>query len=338
VGWLDWRVFAVGTVLLLEPRAAEACSWTAWVDVLRPADGDVHPEGAGLLFLAIDGQPVELFAVTVDGEPASLVTELEHTSGVLGRYSVVWIEPMPLEGQVVVVSRCGAPDALEHLSCPPDSPFFEVLEFTVGPPDDTAPPVAGNVSLSHQLGTFEYFCWTDGEFRFDVSATALDPGDEEDLVYVVEIRDPHGEVVTEEAIYDEEPPQELFVDEVLLDAPPDAAEYCASVTALDLSGNATVVADACGSIEIPSEGGSSSSDGGSEPTTTGEPETTTTEGPGVDASTGAATSGETPQSTGEDGSPADGVVDRGCACRSSSAPPSWWMMLLVALVSRRPRR
>jgi hypothetical protein len=326
-----WRGVAVAAAVgfIAMPESAEACSWQTWVELLRPRAGEVHPAGASLLFFNNGGEPTELYSAAVDGQPAALVVELEEIFGV---FTLIRIEPPPHEGQVVTVSQCGGLDDPQHQSCDPNHPFGPIFDFTVGPPDDVAPPTAGNVSLAHELGAFEYFCYEEAELRFDVEVTDLDQGDETSVVYLVEIRSPNGSVVTEEAVFFDEPGTDLFVDEFLLEAPPDAADHCASVTALDLSGNATLVAEVCGSSDL----GPDTTTGGE---TTGAASTGTTSGDdGTPDHTTTTNEAEDSDGSTTDAAPeGDDTVERGCACTSAQPPTTSLLMLTLLGLRRRAR-
>jgi MYXO-CTERM domain-containing protein len=317
------------------PRRADACSFVPMSRVFSPAAGEVHPASAGMLMM-LSAELDELFSVTVDGAPASLVIQQELLLGWFD-YDIVAIEPAPMPGQTVVLSQCGTEGSLEHARCPPGSPFTPILDFTIGPDDVTSPSADGIVALSHVIEHVDDPCSGSWEVRFLVSLTGFDQTDEPDVLYRVELRDSSGEIVGVDTRHVDEPAEAIDISITFETVPADAVDHCVSVTAFDLSGNETLLGDVCGSNGPAPETGDT--DGTS---TTGSDESA-----GADPSTddglapGGSTDGapiEPDATTTEDPSAAE-LEDRGCACAASSrpAPPiilAWSMLLLVVRRTR----
>ena len=321
----------------LAPRAAEACSSVAWLELVRPAEGDeVHPGSASLLFIDYGASLSELYKVAVDGEPATLVIDSiyprnQHTGG---QWKLVRVEPPPTEGATVTILQCHRDGDPQYQSCDDGWAFEPLLEFTAGVGDEMPPPDAGDVELTHEFVDFHDICYGRHRVRFSVELSGLEQGSDPDVIYVAEVRDSKGELVFERSVRFDEPGSVATLQDYLEHRPPDAAGHCVSVRAVDLSGNISTIAERCGSDEVVSggtgstggEGDHGSSNGGS--TGGGSmPAPTPTTGGGtalaVPETTAATQEGDSPHDDG-------GVVGRGCVCSAREAAFGWWTLGLLA--------
>jgi MYXO-CTERM domain-containing protein len=297
----------------------------------RPSDGESHPANAALHIVACRSFVETMLSVTVDGMPASLGPAAPVPQFSYGRVS---ISPPPAPGQVVVIEKCGeeAPPA----DCPDPPEPVEILRYVAGPADVEAPPVAGSVALSHTYGPTEVSCMEPGDVEFHVEVTGLDQGSETDVLYIVVLdtgrpygySDPQGsEWVGPDPVTSLSFDLGEHLD--LATIPPE--EACVTVTAMDLAGHVTPIAEICGSTPTndPPSGTDSSGDGDSGCVAS-------TTGGDVDATT----TGQTPAGTGTVTGDADLDADspaRGCACATDgpSAPSPLALFALVLLAARR---
>jgi hypothetical protein len=333
---LSSLVASAGLALVV-PRVAQACSCVGAAELVTPAVDEAHPADAGLLFGAwCFSGTFDNFSVTIDDVPATLSFEYLGGEYAGSEWHVATIDPLPQPGQVVTVSRCGA-DAFER--CTPETPIETLVQYTAGPSDTDAPATGGAVTLQHESGEFEVGCLEIAALRFDVAVTGLDPGSDADLLYTIELRDGGGRLVDSTTIHAPEPITALDESFYAYEAPVDAADHCISVTATDLSGNSTLVAELCGSMSL------------DPPDDTGEDTGSDTDDIPPDDDSGDAESGDiddppsddtTPLDVDDDGSSTDvpdadaGLGDRGCACRSTTRSPSvGWLALLVLCLHRR---
>lgn len=321
--------------VVAQPRRADACSFVPRSEVFAPETGDVYPASAGMLMM-VGAELEELFSVTVDDAPASLVVRQELLVGWFW-FDVIAIEPTPTPGQVVVLSQCGTEDSLEHARCPPGSPFTPVLEFTVGPEDTTPPSTDGAIALGHVIEHVEDPCAGSWEIRFVVSLDGLDQTGEPDVFYRVELRDSSGAIVGVDTLRVDEPTEAVDIPITFETVPVDAVDHCVSVTAFDLSGNEAFLGDVCGSNGPAPEAGDTddAGTGGLDDTTSGGSSTAGDPSPG---SSSDAASPQADAATSEDPS-IDELGDRGCACAASSrpGPPSTLALCILLLAVRRAR-
>lgn len=333
-GWAlaSW-IAGVTSGAWLVPEVAEACSCAGEANIVVPVDDDeAHPASAGLLFDAFCfGGTFEIFSATIDDVPATLSVEYVGGDG----WHLATLDPLPEPGQVVVVSRCGLADGYER--CTPETPIEPILQYVAGPDDAVAPAAGGAVTLHHEAGEFEVGCLRYAALRFDLAVSGLDPAAEPDLLYMLELRDAGGRLVQSTAIHAPEPISTLDTSFYLTSEPADAAGHCVSVTAVDLSGNSTLVAELCGSESLDPGGGTGTGDDTGDP-----PPADSGEGDSDDGSDPPADD-TTPNDDGSstDAPDADGALgDRGCSCRATTPAPSvgWLALLAWVATGRRTRR
>jgi hypothetical protein len=331
-GWLACVLIGLGAAAV--PTHADACSFPCGLSIERPESGQAHAANAALHVLACRDYAQAMLSVTVDGMPASLGPAVPGPDGSDGRMS---ISPAPAPGQEVVIVQCGE-DAPKYGRCPDPPEPVEVLRYVAGPDDLEPPPADGTVTITHTYELIENSCYDGGDVQFHVELTGLDQGAETAVLYrvVLETGRPDGygaprrtEWVGPEAV------SSLSFDIAesleLASIPPD--DVCVSVTAMDLAGHVTTIAETCGSVATnapPAEGDGSSSGGDDR-------------GASADTSTGdvpvdAPTTGGEAEDTGDPDLDAD-TTDRGCACtaspRSVSSPLS--LLVLALLCARRLR-
>jgi hypothetical protein len=329
-GWL--ACVLIGLVAAAVPTYSDACSFPCGLSIERPENGQAHAANAALHILACSDYAQAMLSVTVDGVPASLGSAVPGPDGSDGRMS---ISPAPAPGQEVVIVQCGE-EAPTYGRCPDPPEPVEVLRYVAGPDDLEPPPGAGTVTITHTYGLVEEACYDGGDVQFHLELTGLDQGSETAVLYrvVLETGRPDGygaprrtEWVGPEAV------TSLSFDIAerleLASIPPD--DTCATVTAMDLAGHVTTIAETCGSVATnapPAEGDGSSS-GGEDPSGSAD---TSTGGLPVDATA----TGSEPADTGDPDLDAD-TTDRGCACAASprSVPSRLSLLLLVLLCARR---
>lgn len=316
------------------PRIAEACSIQCGLVIVRPAQGDPHPANAALQLVACNEYLDTVLSVTVDGVPASLVPAPEPADG------RVAISPTPAPGQEVVLVQCGE-NATARCPDPPEP--VEILRYVAGPDDLDAPPAAGTVTLGHTYGPSEVACMDTGDVEFHVELANLDQGAETAVAYVVVLDNgvPEGNSAPRRSqwVGPEGVASLAFDIGAHLESatlPPEDA--CVTVTAIDLAGHVTSIAETCGSVATndppsagdESTGGDGSTSGGAEDTGVGE----TMDAPPNDATT----SGFASTDTGNANADVD-VADRGCACALVpwSAGDALGVFAFVMLVPRRRR-
>lgn len=331
-GWLVCVLGGLGAAAV--PTDTDACSFPCGLSIERPENGQAHPANAALHILECRDYAQAMLSLTVDGAPASLVPSVPGPDGSDGRMS---ISPAPAPGQEVVIEQCGE-EAPTYGRCPDPPEPVEVLRWIAGPEDLEPPPAAGTVTITHTYGLVDDACDGGGDVQFHVELTGLDQGAETAVLYrvVLETGRPDGyapprrtEWVGPAAV------TSLSFDIAerleLASIPPDDA--CVSVTAMDLAGHVTTIAETCGSVATnapPAEGDGSSS-GGEDP---GASEDTSTGDVPVDATT----TGSEPADTGNPDLDAD-TTDRGCACTASprSVPSPLSLLVLALLCARRLR-
>jgi hypothetical protein len=235
----------------------------------------------------------------------------------------------------VVIEQCGE-DAPTFGECPDPPAPVEILRFVAGPDDLEPPPAAGTVTLAHTYGPAEVGCMDIGDVEFHVEMTGLEQGAETAVLYVVvldagrlEGNNPtrRTEWVGPDAVASLSFDIGEHLDQLTM--PPEDA--CVTVTAMDLAGHVTVIAETCGSTptNTPPSGDDSSGGNGED---SGDDSGTTSGGPPAEATT----SGVGPTDTGDADVDVDGV-DRGCGCAAArrSAPGLLPLFALLALRRRR---
>ena len=308
------------------PRIAEACSFPCGLSIVRPNDGEVHPANAALHIVACRDYVETMLSVTVDGVPASLGPAVPPPEMADGRMS---ISPTPLPGQEVVIEQCG--EEAPTLGCPDPPEPVEVLRYVAGPDDLEGPPAAGAVTLAHTYGPTEVSCMEPGDVEFHVEVTGLDQRAEAAVLYVVVLDTgrPEGYSAprrTEWVGPDAVTSLSFNIGERLELATIPPEDACVTVTAMDLAGHVTSIAETCGSTptNAPPSPGDDSSGSGDDGVTGDTP---------VDATT---TDAE-PADTGEAVDAVD--TERGCSCTTSRQPVSGVLPLLVLpLLALRRRR
>ncbi len=339
-GWMDRSGLRVAAVLasgivagsLLVPRLADACSCIGEANIIVPALDEQHPANAALLLDAwCFSGGFEIFSATVDEVPVTLAFEWLYADGL----NVATIDPPPQPGQVVAVRRCG--DA-QGSGCEPGATIEQVLQYTAGPVDDVVPPGVGEVTLHHETGEFEVGCLRFAALQYHVAVSGLHPAAGADLLYMIELRDSGGEIVGATVVHAHDPTPSFDTSFALTTVPDDVADHCVTVTARDLSGNSTLVAELCGSESL-NPGGGTGTDGGSD---TGDvPPGDDSDGDGSDDGSdppadGTSTGGPVGTST-HDPDADGGLGDRGCSCRANTATPGVSWLVLFALAARRRR-
>lgn len=328
----------IGAAAAAVPRITDACSFPCGLSIERPKDDEAHPANAALHIVACSDYVETMLSVTVDGEPASLGPAVPVPETADGRIS---ISPPPAPGQEVVIEQCG--EEAPTYGCPDPPEPVEVLRYVAGPDDLEAPPAAGTVTLAHTYGPTEVSCMDIGDVEFHVEITGLDQGAETAVLYVVVLDTgrPDGNSALRRAEWvgpDAITSLSFDIGEHLELATIPPEDACVTVTAMDLAGHVTPIADTCGSTPTnapPSVGDDSSGGPGED---SDEHAGTTTDVPPVDAAT---TTGIEPADTGDADVDAEGI-DRGCACAASrgSAPGLLFLfaLALLALHRRSPRR
>jgi MYXO-CTERM domain-containing protein len=252
------------------------------------------------------------------------------------------ISPPPSPGQEVVIVQCSEDAATR--GCPDPAEPVEVLRYVAAADDVEAPPVGGAVTISHTYGPAEVACMEEGDVGFHVDVTGLDQGSETDVLYVVVLDTGHPEGYSDPQRTQWVGPAATgsltfeFGDHLdLATIPPEDA--CVTVTAMDLAGHITTIAETCGSTptNAPPSTGDDSSDGGGDSSSDGD-----------DAADVGTTDGEPPIDPSTSGTEADDtggvdleheLGDRGCACAvdRQSGPGLLALFGLVLLARRRER-
>lgn len=334
-GWVAWVPICFAAAVV--PRIAEACSFPCGLSIVRPKDNEAHPANAALHIVACPDYVQTMLSVTVDGVPASLgPADPPHEAA----YGWVSISPPPFPGQEVVIEQCG--EEAPTFGCPDPPEPVEVLRYVAGPDDLEAPPAAGTVTLAHTYGPTEVSCMEFGDVEFHVEIADLDQGAETAVLYIIVLDTglPDGYSSPRRTEWVGPGPVASLSFDIgehldLATIPPEDA--CVTVTAMDLAGHVTPIAETCGSTPTnapPSAGddssGSDGEDSGEDGTTTGDPP--------VDGTT----TGAEPADTGDAHVDAD-ATERGCACAASrrSVPGVLPLLALPVLALRRrhsPRR
>jgi MYXO-CTERM domain-containing protein len=319
------------------PRAAEACSFIGYAKLLAPATGQEFPAGAGLLIARSGESTLDVFAVTIDGEPATLSIADQWPDSYRAIHRVV-LDPVPQPGQTVMVSQCGASlENLDSFGCRPGSEFHTLAELVVVAADTTPPPARGSVSLAHDPDPQTDMCTGDIDVAFEIALSDLDQGEDDTVVYAIDVHHRSGAPTGGLAEVAEASTRSVQRSLRVATGPAEPESECVTVTAIDLSGNEAIAAHACGSEPLaPAEdSGDATSTGAAGSTDDAEPADATSE----DGSPARGTTLDEFDDEGSGDPPQASVGERGCACGvTGHAGWSLGWLGLAAVAGRRRRR
>ncbi|MCH9681915.1 MAG: hypothetical protein K0V04_10815 [Deltaproteobacteria bacterium] len=286
----------------------------------EPLPVTARPLGFGYCGIDLTG-----WEVTVDDQPGTVDWE----SPDLGNGEFLWfqIDPAPAEGEVVELRGC-------EYGCYGDPIEFDILRtFTVTGPDAIAPADPTLLALTHADEIVSQTNFDTGEEEmYAVRRWTVEfenPAADEPLAWDIRVG-PSADTSTRHAFIMSEELDSAVITRTVADA---GSTVCATVQALDLSGNVSQVMEVCTDVaqddllpEVPPGGGPLDGTGDSGDESSGGDDGSDGTGGGESGGSGDGTAGQ------------DDLHEGSCACRADGEP-RWsfgaWMGLLLLGLRRR---